>query len=63
LVQEAVGDLEKNLDRNGQPIDNRPELHYSVAVCGERLPFKKQPMHGSNILAIGVMPISSSTTI
>jgi hypothetical protein len=41
IMPEAVGDLEKYLDRNGQAIGKRPALHYSVAVCGERLPFEK----------------------
>jgi hypothetical protein len=41
IMPEAVGDLEKYLDQNGQPIGKRPILHYSVAVCGERLPFEK----------------------
>ena len=40
-MQEAVEDLEKYLDRNGQPIGKRPERRYSVAVCGERLPFER----------------------
>jgi hypothetical protein len=41
IMPEAVGDLEKYLDENGQPIGKRPLPHYSVAVCGERLPFEK----------------------
>jgi hypothetical protein len=41
IMPEAVGELEKYLDRNGEPIGKRPVLHYSVAVCGERLPFEK----------------------
>jgi len=41
IMPEAVGDLEKYLDQNGQPISKRPVPHYSVAVCGERLPFEK----------------------
>jgi hypothetical protein len=41
IMPEAVGDLEKYLDQNGQPIGKRPVLHYSVAVCGEQLPFEK----------------------
>jgi hypothetical protein len=41
IIPEAVGDLEKHLDRNGKPIGKRHVLHYSVAVCGERLPFEK----------------------
>jgi hypothetical protein len=41
IMPEAVGDLEKYLDENGQSIGKRPLPHYSVAVCGERLPFEK----------------------
>ena len=41
IMPEAVGDLEKYLDHHGQPIGTRPKLPYSVAVCGERLPFEK----------------------
>ena len=41
IMPEAVEDLEKYLDRNGQPIGKRPERRYSVAVCGERLPFER----------------------
>jgi hypothetical protein len=41
IMPEAVGDLERYLDENGQSIGKRPVSHYSVAVCGERLPFEK----------------------
>jgi hypothetical protein len=41
IMPEAVGDLEKYLDQNGKPIGKRPVLQYSVAVCGEQLPFEK----------------------
>jgi Dolichyl-phosphate-mannose-protein mannosyltransferase len=41
IMPEAVGDLKKYLDQNGQPIGKRPVLHYLVAVCGEQLPFQK----------------------
>ncbi len=41
IMPEAVSDLERYLDRSGDPLGKRPLQHYSVAVCGERLPFEK----------------------
>lgn len=41
IMPEAVGDLERYLDENDQSIGKRALSHYSVAVCGERLPFEK----------------------
>jgi hypothetical protein len=41
IMPEAVGDLEKCLDRNGETLGKRSIAHYSVAVCGERLPFEQ----------------------
>ena len=42
IMPEAVGDLEQYLDRsNGRGITVRLTRRYTVAVCGERLPFEK----------------------
>jgi hypothetical protein len=42
IMPEAVGDLEQYLNRNDHSSGRRPLEHYSVAVCGERLPFEKK---------------------
>ncbi|MGA7790464.1 MAG: glycosyltransferase family 39 protein, partial [Xanthobacteraceae bacterium] len=40
-MPEAVRDLEHYLDRSGGPFRKRSLRRYTVAVCGERLPFEK----------------------
>jgi len=43
IMPEAVGDLEHYLDRNGGGHDRKwLAKPYTVAVCGERLPFEKR---------------------
>jgi hypothetical protein len=43
IMPEAVGDLEHFLDRTeGASGLARPRRHYTVIVCGERLPFEKE---------------------
>ena len=43
IMPEAVGDLERFLDRSERGVDKRtPRRHYLVFVCGERLPFEKE---------------------
>ena len=43
IMPEAVGDLEHFLDRTeGTAGLARPRRHYTVVVCGERLPFEKE---------------------
>ena len=42
IMPEAVGDLELYLDQTDRSGAKRSEVHYSVAVCGERLPFEKK---------------------
>ena len=43
IMPEAVGDLERFLDRSERGADKRtPRRHYLVFVCGERLPFEKE---------------------
>ncbi|HEY1747729.1 MAG TPA: glycosyltransferase family 39 protein [Xanthobacteraceae bacterium] len=43
IMPEAVGDLEHFLDRTeGAAGLARPRRHYTVVVCGERLPFEKE---------------------
>jgi Dolichyl-phosphate-mannose-protein mannosyltransferase len=43
IMPEAVGDLERFLDRTERGADKqRPRRHYLVFVCGERLPFEKE---------------------
>jgi hypothetical protein len=42
IMPEAVADLEQYLDQNGRRASGRPPERYSVAVCGERLPFEKK---------------------
>jgi hypothetical protein len=40
-MPEAVKDLEHYLDRSERPLGKQSVRRYSVAVCGERLPFEK----------------------
>ena len=40
-MPEAVEDLEHYLDRSERPFGKQSLRRYTVAVCGERLPFEK----------------------
>jgi hypothetical protein len=42
IMPEAVGDLEQYLDQSDKNGSNRLTKRYTVAVCGERLPFEKR---------------------
>ena len=42
IMPEAVGDLEQYLDQSDKNGSNRLTARYTVAVCGERLPFEKR---------------------
>jgi Dolichyl-phosphate-mannose-protein mannosyltransferase len=42
IMPEAVGDLEQYLDRSDRTGGKWSAKRYSVAVCGERLPFEKK---------------------
>jgi hypothetical protein len=42
IMPEAVGDLERYLDRTERGEEQRWRRHYLVFVCGERLPFEKE---------------------
>jgi len=42
IMPEAVGDLERYLDRTERGDQQRLRRHYLVFVCGERLPFEKE---------------------